>query len=116
PSENGPVVKGPAMNTFAMNTFAMNTFAMNASAGKAAAEALAAMCGFCGDWSGQCHNGRERYSCNTPAACDADRFHAAYSSRSAAGVAADEGSKGRSIPSSSPIDEITFKRRRVLVG
>src|SRR5229473_637254 len=42
----------------------------------------AAMRGFCRDWLGQCQNARERYDGNTQAACDADRFHAAYSSRS----------------------------------
>src|SRR5216684_2032400 len=46
------------------------------------AAAPAAMRGFCRDWLGQCQNARERYDGNTQAACDADRFHAAYSSRS----------------------------------
>ena len=61
---------------------AMNTFAMNASAAKAAAMTTAAIRGFCGDWLGQCHKARDGHSGNTQTACDADRFHAAYSSRS----------------------------------
>ncbi len=70
---------------------AVNTFAMNASAAKAAAMTTAAIRGFCGDWLGQCHNARERYSGNTQTACDADCFQCGLLLTVAAGAAADEG-------------------------
>src|SRR5207249_3231819 len=57
--------------------------AMEAAAAPAVtAAAPAAMRGFCGDWLAQCQNARERCNGNTQTACNADRFHAAYSSRS----------------------------------
>ena len=70
---------------------AMNTFATIASAAEApatpAAMTTAAIRGFCGDWLGQCHNGREGYSGYTQTACDADCFQCGLLLRVAAGVA-----------------------------
>jgi len=77
----GPMVKASAMNTFAMN----------ASAAKAATMTIAAIRGFCGDWLGQCHNARKRYSGNTQTACDADCFQCGLLLTVAAGAATDEG-------------------------
>src|SRR5216683_204314 len=72
----------PAALPKAVTAAEMRAMEAAAEAPAVTAAAPAAMRGFCRDWLGQCQNARERYDGNTQAACDADRFHAAYSSRS----------------------------------
>src|SRR6266567_2948013 len=94
------------------------TAAAEAAAMEAAAEAPAvtaaapaAMRGFSGNWLDQCHNARERYNGNTQTACNADRFHSAYSSRSLPEwQLVKDGSKAEACRPSSPEDEIAFNR------